>query len=171
MLTLLLLFNSLGYVVFYQQVRYQIKSVMRAEIKKGMNSERIEKIIIYEKDIAENKIRFKLVEAHEFRLNGKMYDIVKKIEEPGRVIYYCIHDTKEDALDELFSCLIESGSAPDKTQPAQTVLKLLIKEGITPSDFLPRGYYSAGEYSILLPLNLLAGITPAPFHPPDYLLS
>lgn len=136
-----------------------------------MLSDRLEKIVIYDSDIAENKINFKLVEANEFRLNGKMYDVVKKIKEPGRTIYYCIYDTKESALDELFSCLVESSSATNNNQPAQIVLKLLIKDGEAPYVLLLRVVCSSKEYNHFFSLNPLRGTKPQLYHPPDTTLS
>ena len=171
LLSALLIFNSLGYVVFYHQVRYQIRSMMRNEVRLGLGSSKVETVRIYYSDIRSKKIDFKRMEKREFRLDGQMYDVVKEEKHEDFILFYCIKDIKETALNELFACLAESNSAQNKSQPAQTVLKLLIKDAVTPfSDQNSTGYTERDYASVNSPVILERNPPPAK-HPPKILFA
>lgn len=167
LLSALLIFNSLGYVVFYHQVRFQIRSVMRAEIKRGMESQRIQIVKVYFSDIASGKINFRRIEKDEFRLNGQMYDIVKEVKSDGYFTFYCIPDIKESALEALFASLTENNSASGKTSPSQTAIKQLIKEIAPLSSYELSVNPSISDFPSYYSISFFEGIKPQIKHPPD----
>ncbi len=168
LLSVLLIFNSLGYVVFYNQVRYQIRSAMHTEIKRGTKSPSVQVVKVYLSDIAEGKIKFKRIEENEFRLNGQMYDIVKEVKNDDCLTFYCILDIKESALEALFASLTENHSASGNTSPAQTAIKQLIKEIAPLSSFELSINPSISDFSSYYSVRFSEGIKPQIKHPPDY---
>ena len=90
-----LFFNSAGYLIVYQFRRSVIRSEMKSQIKNGIPDNELVIITITK----ENSHQVDWKEKHEFRYQGKMYDVVRStIATNGTHQYFCITDEQETTL-------------------------------------------------------------------------
>lgn len=89
------LFNMAGYFIAFKSVQYQVKKDIKAEIKKNLNADELTSIVIYRKQL--NKIDW-LEKGKEMYHEGKLYDIVRQIENAETITFYCINDKQEEVL-------------------------------------------------------------------------
>ena len=100
------LLNSIGIIFAFFHQKSQIKSEFKSFLKSGIPLSNLEVIKIPKN---ENSLSgFKRIEDNEFRLNGKMYDIVKEVHTFSQIIFYCVNDEKEERLLEKFSDSIKN---------------------------------------------------------------
>jgi len=100
---LVLIYNSSGYVLVYQQLIQLTKNYIHNAIEKKEIDEEIILLSFKKSDIEEGKIDFKWKHKKEFRYNGGMYDIVERIDTADSVHFYCFYDHKENLLESNFN--------------------------------------------------------------------
>ena len=98
------------YVYFFTQLKV-IRKEMRAKLKE-LPTEALELIVLSPIEFKKAKI-----EEHEIKVDGKMFDIARVLEENGKVLIYCLHDKAEDNLlaflDKILSLpLKDKGASP-----------------------------------------------------------
>jgi hypothetical protein len=76
-------------------------------------------------------------EDHEFRLNGKMYDVIEKKIENDQLIVRCISDDKETELTRKYEELLESQSDDPGKKQAASIIKLITSPFTIPTTFIP----------------------------------
>jgi len=81
------------------------------------DEELIEILVFNKEDINARRIDFKWIHSHEFKYNGEMYDVVKKIEDNKQIFLYCINDEKEKKLEEEFEKVFNKNSSENKQRP------------------------------------------------------
>ena len=105
-LTILILvafaFNSFGFIFYFLIERENAKRETFKEIALLKSKEKIEVLSIYKTVINEGKV-FQRINKKEIKYEGRMYDIVKEEKQIDKIIYYCIHDKKEDKLEKEFA--------------------------------------------------------------------
>lgn len=104
-----LFFNSAGYLIAYQVRRSVIRSEIKSQIKNKIPDNELVIITITK----ENSHQVDWKEKHEFRYQGKMYDVVhSKQYNDGSIHYFCITDKQEtelfNHLDELVTRQMKS---------------------------------------------------------------
>lgn len=86
----------MGFFISFTVIRDQIRSEIKRKIENSLNDEQLEVIILPSEKIKSsvNWVR----EDKEFIYHNKMYDVVRKKEENGKTIYFCLNDKKEEKL-------------------------------------------------------------------------
>jgi hypothetical protein len=124
-----LVFNSSAYVFFYWQVKNLLKEQGLSNSQNFKSANLLIKIVIPSYQTLNSK-RFQLLDDHEIRYDGKMYDIVKRDEVNGDIILLCISDENEDKLEKAFINHIENNNNDKSTTPVKNILKQLIADGL-----------------------------------------
>ena len=101
-IALVFVFNSFGFIFYFLIERENVRKEATEEIENLKSHKRIEVISISTKDL-EKGIIIQRISKKEFRYHGRMYDLVKEERHSDIIIFYCIHDEKEDRLEKEFS--------------------------------------------------------------------
>jgi hypothetical protein len=125
LITVLFLYNSLGYLFLYFPASHLIKHFVHKALKeKKINSEDLSILAFNLSDLKNNKYDFIWKKpGKEFRFNGKMFDIEDKVESGDTVYYTVYYDHNENILEELFS-LQQLDNKKDKSQ--NTIQRVLL---------------------------------------------
>jgi hypothetical protein len=116
-----LLFNVVGYYIVFHIRRAEIKDEMKKTLRENIYNQDQEILCFSLNDKAAiSKLEWE--DDHEFRLDGKMYDVIEKKVENGKLIIRCISDEKETALVKKFEQINNEKGANSKGKAA-----LLIK--------------------------------------------
>lgn len=130
---LALLFNSVGYILIYHQQLYAFKNQSFLKLQSYLTVEDMCLIGLKKTDILKGRISFQRLEEKEFKLNGKMYDIVKEVEKKDSVYFFCINDEKEDELHKAFvKYFTENSNQGNNKSTSGNIFRNLITEGIVP---------------------------------------
>ena len=123
--SVLFLYNSLGYLFLYFPASNLIKNLVdKKKKKKKIKPEDLSILAFKLSDLKNNKYDFIWKKpGKEFRFNGKMYDIEDKVVSGDSVYYTVYYDHKENILEELFS-LQQTDNKKDKSQ--NTVQRVLL---------------------------------------------
>jgi hypothetical protein len=100
--------SQLGHHLVFELAKWEAKKIIKENIK----TNKFEGVI---EAIAENTCMSWEEKDQEFELNGQMYDVVKKEVQGKKIIYYCINDSKESNLLDVYNQWIHS----DKTNTHQ----------------------------------------------------
>ena len=97
---ILVLLTNLGgcYILFLIQ-QFNLKEQVEKELKKGISIDKLAEIVIPLNEF--RKICW-IEQNKEFKLNGKMYDVVKIKEENRKIHLFCFDDKKERQLVEKY---------------------------------------------------------------------
>ena len=135
LLSLLLLFNSFGYVLVYFEVKKSLKEEAFEKMKDYISEDELDIIVLNKKDLAYNTNECHFLGENEIKYKGKMYDIYRKCETGNEVILYCINDEKENVVEKIFSSYIEDLNSKSSEQPAaRNLLNTKISLGIVPGE-------------------------------------
>lgn len=117
------MFNSCGFIFVYYQARSVIRQIASKETSNPYLKKDIQIITVKsDSHIAD------LIEEREFRLNHKMYDIVKIIKENDVIHIYCYQDHKEEILNKIFNNQVDE-KLPI-TSGVKNIIKLLVQDGL-----------------------------------------
>ncbi len=95
LLLFLMLFQTAGHLFVFKIQQHQIRREMKQRIKAGVP----EAELVLFKFLAGNPdLAVQRVEEHEFRYQGKMYDLVREASHGDTTWYHCISDAKETQL-------------------------------------------------------------------------
>jgi hypothetical protein len=106
------LFNYFGICTIFEVQQFFIRREVKEQIEAGVPDGKLHKLTFTVDQIANLEWE---EEGREFRLNGKMYDIVRKEVVADTVYYYCINNTEEEnllRLDELVRKHMDNDSGP-----------------------------------------------------------
>src|SRR5512145_2319928 len=94
-LLFVLIFQGAGHFFVFKIQQHEIRREMKRRIKAGVPETELVlfKILDQKPDPA-----FQRVDAHEFRFDGKMYDIVRRESHGDTTWYYCLSDELETQL-------------------------------------------------------------------------
>lgn len=140
---------------------------MHRQIESGLHTELVEQIVLHSGDIISGKFNSIRLDNREFKLNGKLYDIVSSNVVGDSIIFQCINDTKEEELELKFVKLVvnnlDSGEAPI---PIRNTIQILHLDAImTQCDYLKRIAEKNIIYSHLI-AKVLQPTLKIPFPPP-----
>jgi hypothetical protein len=102
LIALVFAFNSFGFIFYFLIERENAKGKAFEEIALLKFKDKIEIISVSKTLINEGKV-FQRIHKKEIKYEGKMYDIVKEETQTDKIIFYCIHDKKEDKLEKEFA--------------------------------------------------------------------
>ncbi len=94
---LLLMFQSTGYYLYFKIQQQHIRFEIKQKIKAGVPQDEIV-LLKLSRTIQDNRDEFQRIHEHEFRYQGKMYDIVRQEDQGEATWFYCISDEKETLL-------------------------------------------------------------------------
>lgn len=92
--TTLMIWQLCGFVGYFELSRWQIKKHIKQTIKKGVPLSDLTVLTFSAKEL--DKLTW--VEDHEFKFNGRMYDVVSRKYDRNNTKLYCIHDKQEEKL-------------------------------------------------------------------------
>lgn len=109
---MLLLIISHGIIQYgmFELIQNNHRTEVENRINKGISRHQQ---IVFSFDITDYEIQFSHIEwkaDDEFRLNGKMYDIIKTETRNDSVYLYCLFDSEESILYSILNKLIEDDS-------------------------------------------------------------
>ena len=147
LLLILFAYNIFGFYYCFIYKQNKIRSEIKTQIKNNVPQEQLIILTFTKKQV--KKLAFQ--DENEFRLNGKMYDIVKTTIKNNIITYFCINDVQEE---ELFESLNEQVSNNlDNILHKNNFKKNYIK---TINDFFIEEYnYKYNNELILLKINYL----------------
>ncbi len=156
--TLLLLFNTVGMLVFYWG---EMEKCEHLALNKIANDKFYDNKLVH---FSSEDSNFQLIEDKEILCEGILYDIVKKENKDGVTVYFCFDDTKEsgfwNGIAQLGKNSSEQSSAPAKNI-APEVLKYIgqeksldhtyiYTENYTQSGFLNKSFFYQNPYGEIL---------------------
>ncbi|MAM18290.1 MAG: hypothetical protein CME35_04895 [Gramella sp.] len=139
---LALLFNFGGYMVFFYVHLHQIRREAIVKIQNGLEIEDLVKISFGKEELD----HVNWVEDHEFRFEGRMYDVIFSEKNGNKTNFYCYDDSKEtflfSALDRVLKNLKNTRKNnlfklikvyPQSEHPAfQTTTEFVVSQEIIP---------------------------------------
>lgn len=128
------IYNSIGFIVLQPLFTFYTKHLGLRDVENPTKQNLIELIVLKKADILSGNLNFKRIDQKEFRLNNNLFDIVKEVENDSNIIFYCINDKREEALDKNFQKKMEDNAANKQRQAnVRVAIKKVISE---PIDFL-----------------------------------
>lgn len=140
---------------------------MHRQIESGLHIELVEQIVLHSDDIISGKVNFIRLDDREFKLNGKLYDIVRMNTIGDSIFYQCINDTKEEELELQFVKLVVNNLSGNETPiPIRNNSQILNLDAIaTQSDYFKRIAEKITIYSHVI-AKVLQPTLEIPFPPP-----
>jgi hypothetical protein len=92
-LLLLLLLNTAGYFPLFRYLQSEIRSEVKTRIKLGVPEQQLCRIV-FDDEASVDWVK----DGKEFRLDNRMFDVVRTETSRGKLIFYCINDLQEEAL-------------------------------------------------------------------------
>jgi hypothetical protein len=96
LLLIILLLPTVGSYISFNLRQKAIKKELKRKIKHGVPSSELISIVLTS-EITRSK-SFSWHNSHEFKLNGKMYDIIKKAKKGEQIVYKVVCDDEESKL-------------------------------------------------------------------------
>lgn len=127
-------FNSFGFIFYFLIERENAKEEAFERIEKSKNQELIEEIRVSLSEIQNGKI-IERINKNEIKFKGRMYDIVKEVTYQKEIIFYCIHDEKEEKLEKDYSNNIQKNFNDKKAVNTQLNFNHLIQFAETGNKF------------------------------------
>jgi hypothetical protein len=152
-LLMVMIFNISGYYFVFEFIRLRTRSEMM-ELFSSPGCLKLEKIVIRQ----DMKIRF--IQSNEFEYCGKMYDVVYSRKQGTQIVYYGLHDSREDKVNNLLAKM------------TRNLADLLLISVFTSTAILPEqvsGFVDPGDachYAELV-LKGMNGFRPAAEYPPE----
>jgi len=109
----LFLIQSGGFLLLFKIYEFQISTEIRNNIKTGIPNDELVIFRIPNSSLESFKENFVLFEDDEFRLEDKMYDVVRMERNSEETIYYCVPDTRESELYSRLDQLVNKSLSDD----------------------------------------------------------
>lgn len=121
-LLILLTFQIIGFVGYFEFAHYQLKKEIKSQLKHGVPKD---KCVIFDFDAKQIK-KLVWLEKNEFDLNGNLYDVVRKSNSNGITHLECISDKQEKVLFAKLNQNVSSNLSDDNQHtPVSSLFKLL----------------------------------------------
>ena len=122
----LLIYNSLGYFLVLSVMKVAIQHQKWAQISTFPDKHLTYFVFVKSKENS----RLKILNDREIIVDGKMYDIVRKVFDSRYIKYVCIHDNEEESLIAQ-TRIINSNNQPIPVQnTTRFIVEKIIKTGI-----------------------------------------
>lgn len=164
-------YQLIGFFAFFEFEHYLI----RKQIKKAIKLSVPENQLIQFHFTVKESAKLHWVKPHEFRLNGRFYDVVYKTKSKGVWYFKCINDIQETALfATLNTACAENLSNTPPSHPLQGWLKVLKEpmEEISKNEFINIEIVQFQKREVLpndLYINYLDPYLAHSFPPPDFM--
>ena len=121
-LLILLTFQIIGFVGYFEFAHYQLKKEIKSQLKQGASKD---KLVIF--DFNSNQLKELVwLKKNEFDLNGNLYDVVRKSNSNGITHLECISDKQEKVLFAKLDQNVSSNLGDDnRHKPVSSLFKLL----------------------------------------------
>jgi hypothetical protein len=110
LLALLILLNSIGYILLYIERLANINREIRTLINEDYSAETITKLTLSNYEFT-YLLRWKGDD--EFKFKGKMFDVIKIERTQNQIIIFCIRDEKEEMLISSFEKIFKRNFSSD----------------------------------------------------------
>jgi hypothetical protein len=162
----ILLFNTMGYFIVFKSMQLAVKHDIKRRIKENVPAAELTVIRISDSDKAMQG-RIHWIEGKEFRLDGRMYDVVRSERRGDTTIYYCINDVQEETLFANLDKQVkeQNQNNPQSSQKRTNLLKILIHEALVTSKELKNFLIFLGEINTYQK-PMLSEINTSPPAPP-----
>ncbi len=117
-LLVLLILQTAGPFLFFEGRRHLAKREMKRVLKARAPDEMLCTITLSSDPAAHDRMRVQWIDDKEFRLDGRMYDIVRSEQRSDSVVYTCIEDETETRLFAGLDALIRAHMNSDTKQNA-----------------------------------------------------
>ena len=114
------IWKLVGFYIYFEIERYHVRKDIKRAIKCSLPKIEFKQFNFTEKEF--NQLTW--IDGHEFKMNGRMYDVVKKNKNHFGYSVSCIDDTQET---QLFAELDEATNANLNNQSEKTPLKSFVK--------------------------------------------
>lgn len=84
----------MGFVVFFEMEYLSVKKAVKRLMKNGVPIEERIQFQFSDEEIA----KLTWIKPHEFKLNGRFYDVLERKKVNGKTVFHCIDDKKETQL-------------------------------------------------------------------------
>lgn len=123
---MILISNTVGVIIIYSQIKNYHKKVIRTLISKNSFDQVIEQLVFSKEALINGEYELKFLEPHEFRYNGKMYDIISSWETEDSIFYKCINDSKEESIENAFiEFVVNNSHRQDLPLPIKHLISFL----------------------------------------------
>ena len=122
LITLLFLFNTMGYYFVFLFTRQMVRNEMQQSIKAGSYGR---SSVVMDISNPSKNPDFKRISKDEFLYKDKLYDIISESVSPDRVVFVCIHDMKEDRLFATLHHFNDASSGQNDQSRAKHALALI----------------------------------------------
>jgi hypothetical protein len=147
LIIVLLFFDSCGYIFVYIELSNHFKQEASSKINDFIPDKDLEILSFHLSDITKNNSVIQIIEENEIKINGKLYDIFKKVCKGDSVYYYCLNDNNENILEQAFSTYITNKTQEDsKNIPIHNILHNIMKVAITPNQYNNNYYQSSVKF-------------------------
>jgi len=85
-------------------------------------------IFVFSKNTADS--RLKIVDKREILVDGKLYDVVRKIDDGQQIKYFCVYDHEEESLISKTRLFNSKAQQMPLQGTARNIINLIIKTGI-----------------------------------------
>jgi hypothetical protein len=109
-----------GFFIYFEIERHHVRKDIKRAIKQSLPQNQYKQFNFTEKEFKE----LTWINDHEFKMNGRLYDVVKKNKSNIGFSVYCIDDIQETVL---FAQLDESTASNLNNQPEKAPLKSFVK--------------------------------------------
>jgi hypothetical protein len=164
-ITMLFLFNMMGYYFVFSYNQYLVRSEMKRYINAGYFEDSYIVLKIVNPLLNPD---FKRVDKNEFRYKDKLYDIISENKTGNFTTFLCINDKNEEKLLAGFHQYFELASSqnnPVKARHAQAMLYHVIKLAL-PENLWNQPPLVPAEISFINPIHSLSSILHPPISPP-----
>jgi len=109
LLLMIFWFSTIGYFHLYRLIQVEVRHTMKVKLEEQLPDDELS-IISF---AASEKIHW-VRKGKEFLHQGKMYDVVRKIDDGSQTVYYCIDDRKETQLVSMMEDMLKDNMKKDK---------------------------------------------------------
>lgn len=109
-----------GFFVYFEIERYHVRKDIKRAIKHSLPQNQYKQFNFTNAEFKE----LTWINDHEFKMNGRLYDVVKKNKSNVGFLVYCIDDIQETIL---FAQLDEATASNLNNQPEKAPLKSFVK--------------------------------------------
>ena len=122
----LLIYNSLGYFLVLSVTQIALRHQNWSRLS-SVNKEELSKFVF---DKNKSNPGLKIINSREIQVDGKLYDIARKIEKGETITYYCIYDQKEETLIAKTRLLNSKAQQLPFSKTTKLIIEKIIKTAI-----------------------------------------
>lgn len=151
-------YNIAGYVVLFSLLQYRTRSEIKAMLKARVPEDQLTTFAFQTASFARNERSLQWVDDHEFRLEGKLYDVVRSFARGDTTYLVCINDVQEERLFEHLDSHVQremgsSGQASKFDAFKDVFQDSLAKEIVRLEKLAVKGHLSLASFDNYSPFN------------------